>query len=81
MLNIIKISVWKKIAVWCEEDFKKQPSGKKNRFNNFNQRQYDFNSLEKNLLEADQKKKPEPTPEEREALRKRVQELKKELGA
>lgn len=51
---------------------------KKNKFNNFHQREYDMDNLERQLIEASvQPEQPELTPEYKE----RVEKLKKELGA
>ena len=50
---------------------------KKNKFNNFEQRDYNMNDLEGKLLEANETQKKELSPE----YKKRVEELKKQLGA
>lgn len=66
-----------KIAQWCEEDFKKQPVGKKNTFNSFPQRQYDMAAMERMMFKA---QNPPPTAGTDEGIKQRVEVLKKELG-
>lgn len=51
---------------------------KKNRFNNFDQREYDMNDLERKLLEASMQPK---TARNDETVRRKAEELQKRLGA
>ena len=63
-----------KIKQWCEEDFKKKPSS---RFNNFDQRQYNMDDLEKKLIEKNEPK----TAGNDETVRRKAEELQERLGA
>lgn len=62
------------VKKWCEEDYKKQNKG--NRFNNFPQRDYDYEELEKDLLN----RKKVVTAKDDPDLMARVEAMKSELG-
>lgn len=73
------------IKRWAKEDAEKGRKEivpdwmQKKGFNNFDNRCYDYNDLEKQLLTKSMEK-PEPTAEERAELQRRIQALKADIG-
>lgn len=73
------------IKRWAKEDAEKSRKEivpdwmQKKGFNNFDNRCYDYNDLEKQLLTKSMEK-PEPTAEERAELQQRIQALKADIG-